>query len=98
MGHYTASMLRCRMEARGSRMIALYTDFGPLGPYVGQVKTVLSREAPGVPVIDLLHDAPRFNPRAAAYLLCALAAEFPAGSILVCVVVGAAVSLQPECD
>jgi hypothetical protein len=66
--------------------LALFTDFGWAGPYVGQVKAVLLCEAPGVPVIDLLHDAPRFNPRAAGYLLAALAPELPPRTVLVCVV------------
>lgn len=67
-------------------MLVLFTDFGPAGPYVGQVKAVLAREAPGEPVIDLLHDAPAFDPRAAAYLLAALAPAFPAGAVFVAVV------------
>jgi hypothetical protein len=66
--------------------LALFTDFGWSGPYVGQVKAVLLREAPGLPVIDLLHDAPQFNPRAAGYLLAALAPELPAATVLICVV------------
>ena len=37
-------------------MIVLFTDFGFEGPYVGQMKAVLRREAPEVPVIDLMHD------------------------------------------
>ncbi len=67
-------------------MIVLFTDFGLAGPYVGQVKVVLAREAPGVPVIDLFADAPAFDPQLSAYLLAAYAAEFPAGSVFVCVV------------
>jgi S-adenosylmethionine hydrolase len=39
-------------------MIVLFTDFGLDGPYTGQVKTVLYRTAPGVPVVDLFADAP----------------------------------------
>jgi S-adenosylmethionine hydrolase len=66
--------------------LALFTDFGWTGPYVGQVKAVLLREAPALPVIDLLHDAPHFNPRAAGYLLAALAPDVPAGTVLICVV------------
>jgi S-adenosylmethionine hydrolase len=42
-------------------MIVLFTDFGAAGPYVGQVKAVLAREAPSQPVIDLLHEAPAMN-------------------------------------
>lgn len=67
-------------------MIVLYTDFGAADPYVGQVHAVLARDAPGVPVIDLLHTVPRFDVRAGAYLLPALAAEFPSGTVFVCVV------------
>jgi hypothetical protein len=71
---------------RKAPALALFTDFGWGGPYVGQVKTVLLCEAPGLPVIDLLHDAPHFNPRAAGYLLAALAPDLPVGTVLMCVV------------
>jgi S-adenosyl-L-methionine hydrolase (adenosine-forming) len=67
-------------------VLVLFTDFGLLGPYTGQVKAVLARDAPGVPVIDLLADAPAQNPRAAAYLLAAYAPWFPARSVFLCVV------------
>lgn len=67
-------------------MIALFTDFGLEGPYVGQVKAVLLGLAPGVPVVDLMADAPACDPRRAAYLLAALAPEMPAAAVLLCVV------------
>lgn len=67
-------------------MIALFTDFGIAGPYVGQMKAAIERDAPGTPVIDLLHDAPAFDPRASAYLLAGLADAFPAQAIMLCVV------------
>src|SRR5262249_37143431 len=67
-------------------MIVLFTDFGLSGPYTGQVKAVLQREAPGVPVVDLFADAPIANPKAAAYLLAAYSAWFEAGTIFLCVV------------
>jgi S-adenosylmethionine hydrolase len=67
-------------------VIVLFTDFGLSGPYVGQMKVVLAREAPGVPVIDLFADAPAFDPQAAAYLLPAYAAEFPMGTVILAVV------------
>ena len=67
-------------------MIVLFTDFGPAGPYVGQMKAVLARHAPGVPVIDLLSDAPAGEPQAAAYLLAALAPDFPADAVFLAVV------------
>jgi S-adenosylmethionine hydrolase len=67
-------------------MIILFTDFGNAGPYVGQMKAVLYRDCPGVPIVDLLADAPAHNPRASAYLLAALAPEFPQGSVFLGVV------------
>jgi len=67
-------------------MIVLFTDFGVAGPYVGQVKAVLAASAPGVPVIDLMHDAPAFRPQPAAYLLAAVAAALPPDSVVVGVV------------
>jgi S-adenosylmethionine hydrolase len=67
-------------------MIVLFTDFGLSGPYTGQVKAVLHREAPGIPVIDLFADAPAGNPKASAYLLAAYASWFPAGTVFLCVV------------
>ena len=67
-------------------MIVLFTDFNLAGPYVGQMKAVLAARAPGVPVIDLLHDAPAFEPKLAAYLLAAYGAGLPAGSTFLCVV------------
>lgn len=67
-------------------MIVLFTDFGLAGPYTGQVKAVLHREAPHVPVVDLFADAPTRNPKASAYLLAAYVHEFPAGTIFLAVV------------
>ena len=67
-------------------MLALFTDFGFEGPYVGQMKAVLHRDAPGVPVVDLMHDAPAFDPQSSAYLLAALAGAFPLGTVFLAVV------------
>jgi hypothetical protein len=67
-------------------MIVLFTDFGLAGPYTGQMKAVLRREAPQAEIIDLFADAPAGDPRAGAYLLAAYAAWFPPGTIFLCVV------------
>ena len=67
-------------------MIALFTDFGLEGPYTGQMKAVLAREAPAIPVIDLLADAPPGNVQAGAYLLAAFAPWFPQGTVFVAVI------------
>ena len=66
--------------------IFLFTDFGAADIYVGQVKAALLQQAHGVPVIDLLHEAPAFNARAGAHLLAALAAQIPPGSVTLAVV------------
>jgi S-adenosyl-L-methionine hydrolase (adenosine-forming) len=63
-------------------VIFLYTDFGAEGPYLGQVKGVLMRLAPAVPVIDLVSNAPRADPTSSAYLLGALIECLPADCIV----------------
>lgn len=67
-------------------MIALFTDFGWSGPYVGQMHAVLARDGVTDPVIDLMHDAPSFDPLAAGHLLAALVPSMPAGAIFVGVI------------
>lgn len=67
-------------------MIALFTDFGSRGPYLGQVKAVLHAQAPGVPIIDLLNEVPDYNPHAGAHLLAALAARVPLPAVFLAVV------------
>jgi S-adenosylmethionine hydrolase len=66
--------------------VFLFTDYGAADIYVGQVKGVFSRFAPGIEVIDLLHDAPAFNIKAGAHLLAALASQIPAGSVTLAVI------------
>ena len=61
--------------------IALVTDFGPGGPYLGQMKLCLSELAPGIPVIDLVSDLKPFRPDLAAYFLPALVRYMPAATI-----------------
>lgn len=67
-------------------MIVIATDFGNEGPYLGQMKAVLLREAPAIPVIDLFADLPSFAIQPAAYLLAAYVGEFPPGTVFLCVV------------
>lgn len=67
-------------------MLVICTDFGPGGPYTGQLQAVLAREAPGVPVVSLFNDLPAGRVQSAAYLLPAYIDEFPLDSIFLCVV------------
>lgn len=67
-------------------MIVTFTDFGPAGPYLGQMRAVIAAKAPGLPVIDLLSDAPVADPFRAAYLLAALDDGFAPGTVFLAVV------------
>lgn len=64
---------------RALRMIQFFTDFGWHGPYVGQMRAAVYTHghANGIPVVDLMHDAPKHDPRAASYLLAALVDAMP---------------------
>lgn len=64
--------------------IVLFCDFGL--PYTGQMKAKLGEGAPDHPIIDLFWDVPAFDARAGSVLLAAHAADFPVGSVFVCVV------------
>lgn len=68
------------------RLIALFTDFGLAGPYVGQMLAVLHELSPDSRCINLFADAPTHRPGASAYLLAAFTAPLPAGAITVAVV------------
>jgi len=69
------------------RPIYLFTDFGTNGFYVGQLHSAISsaRSVPG-PIIDLMHDAPAHDVKAAAYLLAALVTYTPEDAIIIGVV------------
>lgn len=69
-----------------SGMIVTFTDFGLEGPYMGQMCGALYREAPAVPVVDLMVDVPAFDIRSAAYLLAAVILPFAAGTVCLAVV------------
>jgi S-adenosyl-L-methionine hydrolase (adenosine-forming) len=79
---------RLALEGRynADMAIVLFTDFGSGDFYVGQVKAVLQRLAPGIAVIDLLHDAPAFNVHASAQLLAAMVGCFAEDSVFLTVV------------
>lgn len=67
-------------------MILAFTDFGHAGPYLGEMRVAALREAPSVPYVDLLADAPAFRPDLAAYLLAALTPRLQPGDVLLGVV------------
>jgi S-adenosylmethionine hydrolase len=69
-----------------SPLIASFTDFGPTGPYQGQMAAVLAALAPQIPHITLMSDAPMFDAQAAGILLARLCADLPANSLVLAVV------------
>ena len=66
--------------------ILLLTDFGSADIYVGQMRWVLAERAPGIPVVDLLHDVSPFRIVAGAHLVAAFADRMRAGDVMVAVV------------
>ncbi|SCA54898.1 conserved hypothetical protein [Candidatus Terasakiella magnetica] len=67
-------------------MIFTFTDFGVLGPYLGQMKAAVLNVAPEEKVIDLMVDAPAFNIEASAQLLSGLLTNMGQGHVYLCVV------------
>lgn len=67
------------------RRIALVTDFGE-GPYVGQLRLLLSALAEGVSVVPLVSDLVAFRPDLAGFLLPGLTRRMPPSTLYVCVV------------
>jgi S-adenosylmethionine hydrolase len=67
-------------------MIALFTDFGLDGLYVGQMHAVVNAALPAEKVIDLCHTIPPQDVRAAAYLLPAYTRYLPPATVIICVV------------
>jgi len=67
-------------------MIALITDYGCDGPYLGQVQAAIYRYAPHARIVNLLADAPAHDPRSAGYMLPAYASAFPKSTVFLCVV------------
>ncbi|MCB1759168.1 MAG: SAM-dependent chlorinase/fluorinase [Gammaproteobacteria bacterium] len=74
------------MAEKKPQRVALFTDFGETGPYLGQMEAVLHAAGVTVPLIRLLSDAPLCNPRASAYLLSALARHMPESTLFLAVV------------
>ena len=68
------------------RPIALLTDFGLVDPYVGQMRAVLTRLAPGAAQIDVSHQVEPFATGQAAFFLAASAPHFPTDTVFLCVV------------
>jgi len=69
-----------------TRPVFLFTDFGVTGPYMGQMRAALLKAGVTQNVIDLMADAPNFDPKVAAYLLAALMPHTAQDAVLLGVV------------
>jgi len=67
-------------------LIASFTDFGPTGPYHGQMDAVLASQAPNTPRVTLMTDAPMFDAQAAGLLLSSLSDFMPPNTLFLAVV------------
>ncbi len=66
--------------------IALLTDFGTKGHFVAALKGTILSINPNTAIIDITHEIPQFDIRAAAFVLSACCGDFPADTIFVTVV------------
>jgi S-adenosylmethionine hydrolase len=74
------------VTASSAPLIAVYTDFGITGPYTGQMEAVLATHAPAVQRVNLMTDAPMFDPAAAGLLLARICRTLPQGVVVLGVV------------
>jgi S-adenosyl-L-methionine hydrolase (adenosine-forming) len=67
-------------------IITLLTDFGTRDSYVAEVKGVLLLAAPGAVLVDVTHDIPPGDVRAAGFVLSRVWHRFPVGTVHLAVV------------
>lgn len=69
-----------------SDIVALFTDFGANGPYIGQMTVALRGAGYTGDVINLFADAPSFSVKASSRLLSAYMTDFPKETLFLCIV------------
>jgi S-adenosyl-L-methionine hydrolase (adenosine-forming) len=69
-----------------TRFIALLTDFGDKDFFVPSLKAVIAGLNPGARTIDITHEVPSYDIRAAGFILSSCYAYFPAGTVFLAVV------------
>ncbi len=69
-----------------TRLIALLTDFGEKDFFVPSLKAVIAGINPEARVIDITHEVPSFDIRAASFILASCYALFPEGTAFLAVV------------
>src|SRR4030066_125597 len=68
------------------RFIALLTDFGEKDFFVPSLKAVIAGINPQARTIDITHEVPSFDIRAASFILFSCYAFFPEGTVFLAVV------------
>lgn len=74
------------LESNRSMIVTLLTDFGTADYFVGAMKGVILGRDPRITIVDVTHEVPPQDVRAAAFTLLAGYEAFPAGTVHVAVV------------
>ena len=69
-----------------AKIVTFLTDFGTRDGYVGSVKGVIKSIAPQTEIIDISHEIPAFDVKAAAFALLNYYSQFPEGTVHLIVV------------
>jgi S-adenosyl-L-methionine hydrolase (adenosine-forming) len=77
---------RTPRSSRSPRTVTLLTDFGTRDSYVAEMKGVLLTGAPAATLVDVTHEIPAGDIRAAAYVLSRTWSRFPDGTVHLVVV------------
>lgn len=77
---------RDRVLDMNAPVIALFTDFGTVDPYVAQMKGAILQAHPGTRLVDLTHEVPSFDVAYAAWLLEKSVRYLPEDAVVVAVV------------
>jgi len=83
------------VTGRGGGCIFLLSDYGQVDEFVGVLRAVAARLAPGAPVVDLTHDVAAFDVRAGAQALWRAAAHLGPGVVVAVVDPGVGGARRP---
>jgi S-adenosyl-L-methionine hydrolase (adenosine-forming) len=72
--------------ATAGPLIAILTDFGTAGHYVASMKGVMLGICPGAVLVDITHEIPAHDVRAAGWVLRACVRDFPPGTVFLVVI------------
>jgi hypothetical protein len=76
----------CASSSRVNGLVAVLTDFGTTGFYVGAMQGAMYTANPRVRIATITHEIEPFNVSQGSYLLAQAAREFPTGTVFLCIV------------